>query len=48
MAKTALEMLNDLDNIEQLSDFQRQQMIHIINVAFCEGCINEIKKQNHE
>lgn len=48
MPKTALEMLNDLDNIEQLSDFQRQQMTRIINVAFAEGCIDEIKKRNHE
>lgn len=48
MSKIALEMLNDLDKVEQLSDFQRQQMTRIINVAFAEGCINEIKKRNHE
>lgn len=48
MSKIALEMLNDLDKVEQLSDFQHQQIIHIINVAFSEGCINEIKKRNHE
>lgn len=44
MSNIALEMLNDIDKVEPLSDFQREQILHIMNFVFNEGRFVELSK----
>lgn len=49
MSNIALEMLNDIDKVEPLSDFQREQILHIMNFVFNEGRFVELSKiPDHE
>jgi hypothetical protein len=44
MSKHAKDMLAELDKVEALSDFQKAQIEHIINVAYNDGCIDQLHK----
>lgn len=44
MSKDALQMLEELNKIEPLSDFQRKDIERIINVAYNDGRIDEFHK----
>lgn len=49
MSNIALAMLNDIDKVEPLSDFQREQIMHIMNFVFNEGRFVELSKiPDHE
>lgn len=42
-------MLNDIDKVDPLSDFQREQIMHIMNFVFNEGRLEELSKlPDHE
>lgn len=44
MSKDALQMLEELNKIEPLSDFQRKDIERIIKVAYNDGRIDEFHK----
>lgn len=44
MSNIALAMLNDIDKVDPLSDFQREQILHIMNFVFNEGRLEELTK----